>query len=125
MGISVDSLADAVMKQMTEYRNLATDQMKKAVKKAGKTVQSEIEARAPVRTGRYAASWESKTTSESSYRIEVTVSSKSWGRLSHLLENGHAKRGGKGRVRAFPHIGPAEEIGEAQLKSDIMNALKG
>ena len=42
--------------------------------------------------------------------------------LAHLLENGHAKRGG-GRVRAIPHIAPAEQMGIEQLESDITKAL--
>lgn len=122
--VSIDGLADAVMKQLDEYNELATDEMKKAVKKAGKTVKEEINGSAPVRTGRYAKSWQSKTTAESSTDIEVTVYSPSRYMLAHLLENGHAKRGG-GRVRAIPHIKPAEEIGEEQLEADIAKALKG
>lgn len=122
--VSVDGLADAVMKQLDEYNELATDDMKKAVKKAGKTVKEEINGSAPVRTGRYAKSWTSRTTAESSTDIEVTVYSPSRYMLAHLLENGHAKRGG-GRVRAIPHIKPAEEIGEQQLEADITKALKG
>ncbi len=122
--VSVDGLADAVMKQLDEYNELATDDMKKAVKKAGKTVKEEINGSAPVRTGRYAKSWTSRTTAESSTDIEVTVYSPSRYMLAHLLENGHAKRGG-GRVRAIPHIKPAEEIGEQQLETDIAKALKG
>lgn len=122
--VSVDGLADAVMKQLDEYNELATDEMKKAVKKAGKTVKEEINGSAPVRTGRYAKSWTSRTTAESSTDIEVTVYSPSRYMLAHLLENGHAKRGG-GRVRAIPHIKPAEEIGEEQLETDIAKALKG
>lgn len=122
--VSIDGLADAVMKQLDEYNELATDEMKKAVKKAGKTVKEEINGSAPVRTGRYAKSWTSRTTAESSTDIEVTVYSPSRYMLAHLLENGHAKRGG-GRVRAIPHIKPAEEIGEQQLETDIAKALKG
>ncbi len=122
--VSIDGLADAVMKQLDEYNELATDEMKKAVKKAGKTVKEEINGSAPVRTGRYAKSWTSRTTAESSVDIEVTVYSPSRYMLAHLLENGHAKRGG-GRVRAIPHIKPAEEIGEEQLEADIAKALKG
>ena len=122
--VSVDALADAVMQQLEEYNELATDEMKKAVKKAGKTVKDEINASAPVRTGRYAKSWRSKTTAESFTDIEVTVYSPSRYMLAHLLEHGHAKRGG-GRVRAIPHIAPAEEVGEQQLEADITKALKG
>lgn len=122
--ISVDVLADAVMQQLEEYNELASDEMKKAVKKAGKTVKDEINGSAPVRTGRYAKSWRSKTTAESYTDIEVTVYSPSRYMLAHLLEHGHAKRGG-GRVRAIPHIAPAEEVGEEQLETDIAKALKG
>ena len=43
--------------------------------------------------------------------------------LAHLLEHGHAKRGG-GRVRANPHIAPAEEVGVEQLEQDILRGLK-
>ena len=122
--ISVDSLADTIMEQLDEYKDLAVDEMKKAVKSAGKTVKTEINNSAPVKTGRYAKSWTSRTTAESSSDIEVTVYSPSRYMLAHLLENGHAKRNG-GRTRAFPHIAPAEEKGEDQLMDDIEKALKG
>ena len=122
--VSVNQLADAVMKELDEYKDLATGAMKKAVKETGKFVSGEISATAPVRTGRYAASWTQKTTAESSTDIEVTVYSPKRYMLAHLLEHGHAKRNG-GRVRAIPHIAPAEELGEEKLESDIAKALKG
>ena len=123
--VNVDGMASAVMGIMTEYRDLAASGVKKAVKKAGRTVRDQIQTTAPRRTGRYAESWVAQTTSESSTGAEVTVKTPTRGMLTHLLENGHAKRGGGGRVPAYPHIGPAEEIGEAQLMKDIRKALKG
>ena len=45
--VRIDQLAEAVMKGLTEYADLATDDMKKAVKSVGRTVQKEIEANAP------------------------------------------------------------------------------
>ena len=122
--ISVDGLADAIMEQLDEYKDLAADEMKKAVKAAGKTVKEEINHSAPVKTGRYAKSWTSRTTAETSSDIEVTVYSPNRYMLAHLLENGHVKRNG-GRTRAFPHIAPAEKKGEEQLMDDIERVLKG
>ena len=122
--VSIDSLADAVIEELTEYNKLAEETMKKAVTKAGQTVRKEIQAGAPVKTGRYAKSWRTKKTRESSTRleVEVTVYSPSRYMLAHLLEHGHAKRNG-GRTRAFPHIAPAEELGEKQLEADIIRGL--
>lgn len=37
--VKIDSLADAVMKELAEYADLATVDMKAAVKKAGNTVK--------------------------------------------------------------------------------------
>ena len=45
--VRIDQLAEAVMKGLTEYADLATDDMKKAVKSVGRTVGKEIEANAP------------------------------------------------------------------------------
>lgn len=120
--VSINGLADAVMEELTEYNKLAEETMKKAVTKAGQTVRKEIKAGAPVRSGKYARSWKTKKTKESSRSLEVTVYSPSRYMLAHLLEHGHAKRGG-GRTRAFPHIAPAEEAGEKQLEQDIIRGL--
>ena len=120
--VDIDGLADAVMEGLTEYAELATDNMKAAVKKAGNTVKKDISATAPERTGRYAKSWRTKTTKESATTLEVTVYSPTRYMLAHLLEHGHAKRGG-GRVAAIPHIAPAEEHGIKELEQEIERSL--
>ena len=121
--VSVDGLADAVMQGLEEYAKLSTDEMKTAVKKAGKNCKNEISANAPKRTGRYAGSWATKVTGEAANMLEVTVYSKqAW--QPHLLENGHAKRGG-GRVAAQVHIAPAEEKTAEELEKAITKALEG
>ena len=122
--VPVDGLADAIMEGLNEYAKLSTDEMKKAVKKAGKDCTKDIAATAPRRTGKYAPSWRSKTTSENSSSIGVTVYSPSRYQLAHLLEFGHAKRGG-GRVRAIPHLAPAEERAGEEMEKEIIKALEG
>ena len=122
--VSIDQMADAIEKELEEYKDLTTLEVKTAVKNAGDTVKKQIGSTAPVKSGRYAKSWRTKTTAETSTKLEVTVYSPSRYMLAHLLEHGHAKRGG-GRVRAIPHIAPAEEAGEEKLMADIERAIKG
>ena len=122
--ITVDELADVINEGLKEYADLATEEVKGAVKKSAKAVKDQINGSAPVRTGRYAKSWKVKTTAESANGLEQTVYSSTRYMLSHLLEKGHAKRGG-GRVRAIPHIAPAEEMGIEMLEGLIEKALQG
>ena len=121
--IKIDGRADAVMKELTEYADLATMDMKAAVKKAGTTVKKEIQATAPKDTGAYSKSWSVKNTKETSNALEVTVYSRTRYQLAHLLEFGHAKRGG-GRVAGRAHIAPAEEVGIKELEAEIERCLK-
>ena len=121
--VSIDGLADAVMQELEEYNKLSAETVKKAVDKAGKTVREQIKGSAPVRTGKYARSWTSRKTKETATALQVTVYSPSRYMLAHLLEHGHAKRNG-GRVKAIPHIAPAEAAGEEQLTQEIMRGLQ-
>ena len=120
---SIDNLADEIMKGLTEYADLAETEMKKAVKKTATSVKKEISANAPKKTGSYAKSWMAKKTKENSHSLEMTVHSKNKYQLAHLLEKGHAKRGG-GRVSARPHIAAAEEAGIKKLEEEIERSLK-
>ncbi|MGP8310326.1 HK97 gp10 family phage protein [Enterocloster aldenensis] len=120
--VTVDQMADAIMDGLLEYAELATDTMKDCVKKAGNTVKKETQANAPVKSGRYLKSWAVKRQKETSTTLEMVVHSRNRYQLTHLLEKGHAKRGG-GRVKAMPHIGPAEEKGIRMLKDSIRKGL--
>ena len=123
-GVSIDAMADAIMEGLLEYADMATEDMKVAVKKAAKTVKKDIQAGAPVKSGAYSKSWATKTMKDSSVALEVVVHSKNRYQLAHLLEKGHAKRGG-GRVGGRAHIAPAEQHGMEQLEQDIERALRG
>lgn len=119
---SIDDLADEIMAGLQEYAELADDAMKTAVQKTATTVKKEITANAPKDTGAYGKSWTAKKIKENSHTLQMTVHSKSHYQLAHLLEKGHAKRGG-GRVQGKPHIAPAEEHGAELLESLIAEEL--
>ena len=121
--IRTDQLASAIMDGLKEYADLAADDMKKAVKKAGASVRKEIQQNAPSDTGSYAKSWTVKKEKESSDSIQLIVHSKNRYQLAHLLEHGHAKRGG-GRVTGKKHIAPAEEKAVRQLEEEIERSLR-
>ena len=121
---SIGDLSDVIMEGLEEYAALATDDMKKAVRKAGTSLKKDISERAPEKTGKYAKSWTAKKTKETSTTLEYTVHSKDRYQLAHLLEYGHAKRNG-GRTQEQPHIAPAEEAAEKQLENEIVKALGG
>lgn len=122
--VKIDSLSSEVMKELEKYADVTTENVKKAVQNAGKTVRDEIKASAPSDTGKYSKSWTVKTVRETSNSLELVVYSRNRYQLSHLLEFGHAKRGG-GRVSARPHIAAAEEkairVFEEEIKEAISN----
>lgn len=120
--VTVDKMSDAIMAGLKEYADLATDTVKEAVKDSAKTVKKEIQEKAPKRTRRYRKSWTSKKTAENSNSMTVTVYSKDRYQIAHLLEHGHAKRGG-GRVAGREHIAPAEEKGKQELLRKIERGL--
>ena len=109
MSIRIDDLAREVMKGLDEYADVTTEQVKRAVRKAGNTV--------------YAKSWAVKKVRESSHTLELVVHSKNCYQLTHLLEFGHCLRNG-GRARAMPHIAPAEEKGIEQLEKQIERSIR-
>jgi hypothetical protein len=121
--VSIGNMADAIMKELNEYADTTAEGVKAAVTKAAKTVKTEIQAGAPVKSGAYKKSWSMKNTAESSNKLEITVYSRNRYQLAHLLEYGHAKRGG-GRVAAKPHIASAEQAGIEQLEQEIERSIR-
>ena len=121
--VRIDQMAHVIMEGLQEYADLATDDMKAAVKKAGDEAKKDVQAGAPVKSGKYKKSWTVKTTKENANSLELTVHSRNRYQLAHLLEFGHAKRNG-GRTRAFPHIAPAEAKAAELLEKEVERALK-
>lgn len=128
--IQIDQLASAVHDILAEYTEEVTTVTKEVTNETGKLVTKEIRNTAPKskdtkrkKGGKYAKSFRVKTVLETSTKLEVVVHSPTRYMLTHLLENGHAKRGG-GRVAAIPHLAPAEQVGIAHMESELERRLK-
>ena len=122
--VSIDEMDSAIMEVLEKYAELASDDLKAAVKETAASVRKDIQAGAPVDTGKYKKSWSVKNVHEDSESIDLVVHSRNRYQIAHLLEHGHAKRGG-GRVAAKPHIAAAEQRGNEKLVTTIEQKLKG
>jgi hypothetical protein len=121
MKVKIDNLARTVEKTLSDYVDDVNDTVKEDIKEAGKEAVKELKQNSPKRTGKYAKGWRSTVQKESAVGAEVVVHNKIYG-LTHLLENGHAKRGG-GRVAGIPHIKPVEEDVTENLEKKIKEDL--
>lgn len=120
--VKIENLSGAVIEELKKYAVLTTEKVKVAVQNAGKTVRDKIKASAPSNTGKYGKSWTIKTVKETADSLELVVYSANKYQLTHLLEFGHAKRGG-GRVAARPHIASAEEKAIKSFEEEIQEAI--
>lgn len=127
--VSVDGLADTIIKELREYNQDITDGLKKEVQDASTLCRKELKATSPKLTGSYAKGWRKKTAYESQTDIRVEVYNATDYQLTHLLEHGHALVGHNGKVLgtvgAIPHIGPAEQKAEKQLLKKVDIVVRG
>ena len=123
-GIKIDALGAEITKLMEEYASEVAADTKAEAKAVAKQAVKELKQTSPEgpgsRKGHYKDGWASKVESENAVSIGIRIYNKKKPGLTHLLEKGHAKRGG-GRVEGIPHIGPAEK----QAVKDYERRLKG
>lgn len=116
--ISIDQLRAEVDDIIREYADDVEAKTDKLSVQFAKIAKSELQSTSPKKTGHYAKGWAYKKTSTKNKK-STTVHNKTDYQLTHLLENGHAKRNG-GRVPGIPHIAPVEE----EVCNDFVNALE-
>ena len=95
-----------ILKASVQYE--AVEAMTKVIPQVGKEAAKKLKAESPKETGKYARSWKFQA-ERGRLRVGGTVYAASPEyRLTHLLEKGHAKRGG-GRTAPIVHIEPVEK----------------
>ena len=125
--ISIEQLGEAINEELTLYHKDIISEVKKQAKDSMGKLVKKTKATAPVgkRQKHYRDSIKGKKTNETDRNVEYTwyVDGSDY-RLSHLLENGHAKRNG-GRVNGTHFIqkasDPILEEYEAKVEEIISN----
>lgn len=116
---TIDNMDAAIMDILNEYEEFTIHTVREATQKIAKEGVKALKSSSGVfgGSGKYARGW---TTTSEGGRLDttVTIHNRTPG-LPHLLENGHAKRGG-GRVAGRVHIAPVE----SKLIGDYENYLK-
>lgn len=120
--VSVDDLAKEIALAVQQYTEDVSKAIEKEVISTATKVKKEIKDKSPRDTGEYANGWARKTTRKNG-QTTVTIYNKDKPQLTHLLEFGHAKKGG-GRVSARPHIRPVHDRLIPQMEKEIEEIIK-
>jgi len=120
--VKIDNLAAEITLAVKEYTEEVSEAIAKELETTSKAVLKEVRDNSPVRTGEYKKGWTcKKETDGGQVRYVIHNKNKPW--LAHLLEFGHAKRGG-GRVRAIPHLQPAYDNHVPEMEKRIKEIIK-
>ena len=131
--MKTNDLRDQVNEILSEYGDKASEALVQAVEETTTEAVQKVKTDSPVHRGPYPASrgrtpgtykksWRKKTEKGRLSVSSIIYSNKEY-RLTHLLENGHAKRGG-GRTAPIPHIRPVEEWANDEVLRKIKEKLE-
>ena len=117
--VSINQLNNEIMRQLNIYANDVQEKIIDTQEELGKEAVKELKSNSPKDTGDYRKGWRLKKEKD-----KVIVHNKTNYQLTHLLEKGHANRGG-GRTPPQVHIAPVEERVVAEfierVESDIQS----
>lgn len=119
----VEEILDSYSKEVREATNKAEDTV---AKEAVSKLKSTSPKGSPHRR-RYAEGWAKKVEKGSAGVQTVIVYNRTNGPLTHLLENGHVVRNGKGtygRARAIKHIAPVNDWAVDEFPREIERELE-
>ena len=117
-------LAEKVRKILEEYSDDVDKAVDKAIRAVARKGVQELKSASSGSfggTGKYASGWRSKMTG-GRLNPTATLYNATMPGLPHLLEHGHAKRGG-GRVAGRVHIAPVEQDLIDFVEREIKGAL--
>lgn len=124
--VSIDNLANEILKELESYSESVTVGVKNAVDIVAKEVMEEIKNHVTFDepTGKYVKAFRIKKAYENKFnkgKLWHVVDGQH--RLTHLLERGHALNVG-GRAKAFPHIIYGEELAKKRMEELAREAVE-
>lgn len=117
--VSVDQLANEIINIIGEYTDEVEEGLEKVKEKVAKEGAKTLKQVSPKRSGKYARGW--RATKEDK---DWVIHNANRYQVAHLLEKGHALRGG-GRVSGKPHIAPTEEKVIKMYEDEVEKVIKG
>lgn len=127
--VSVDRFAKEIQRTLEEFMDVTEEDVQTAIEQTGSEAVNELQAAAPPGSGKYQSwaqynrGWGKTKEFKKRGKSTVIVHNRRRYQLTHLLEKGHALKGG-GRARAFPHIAPVAEKMEKVLFDNIKKAIR-
>jgi hypothetical protein len=115
----INDISSEIANELRRYTHVLEEDVQKAIQETSKGLVQDLKTHSPENTGNYAKGWRIKKQG----KLKNIVHNKTDYRLTHLLEHGHAKRGG-GRVAAQVHIEPAEQRAIAEFLDKIERAIQ-
>ena len=120
-GINLDKAVNDIL---SEFSTDVTKAAQEAVTEVSKEAVKKLKQTAPRgRTGKYAKGWTSKVEKTVTGTESIIYGKRGTYQLAHLLENGHAKRGG-GRTAPIVHIKPVEEWAISEVEKKIREKVE-
>lgn len=116
------SLQSQLAEVLTEYGDEIREDVVDIVNQIAKQTARDLQAASPRNTGNYAKGWTVKKAERAWYGVEATIYNKNKPGLAHLLNDGHALRGG-GRVSGDGHIDTVETSAQEKLYDEVVKKL--
>lgn len=119
-----------IMQALQSYTDDVSENVKKIIDDVSDEAISKLKETSPRTDGKgrggkhYWKGWAKKVQYEGRDSKRVTIYNKNKGQITMLLEFGHAKRGGKGRVEGVPHIKSVEKWVQEEIPKRIEEAIK-